>query len=100
MARRGGNRRDRPRFPVGCLVSLVSDKGIPPEGFRPGGGFEVHSEEIPEGSVGIVVNPPFAHYFGVGPGQEIMSWVLVLGVILEVPHFHMRRCDDAETAAG
>jgi hypothetical protein len=36
----------------------------------------------------------------VGPGQEIMSWVLVLGVILEVPHFHMRRCDELEAAAG
>ncbi len=91
------NRRENPRFPTGCLVRVVSDKGIPPEGFRPGGGFDIITEEIPVGSVGVVVNPPSSRYIKPDFDSDIMSWVLVLGQLLEVPHFHLRRCDEVDT---
>lgn len=100
MSRRNANRRPKPRFPIGCLVRIVSDKGIPPEGFRPGDGFDVSTEEIPEGSVGVVVNQPGTRYIKSDLDGEIMSWVLVCGHILEVPHFHLRRCDELETVQG
>ena len=35
---KSGNRQRTPKFPVGELVRVTSDKHIPPEGFRPGSG--------------------------------------------------------------
>jgi hypothetical protein len=70
----------------------VSDKGISPEGFRRGGcGFDVDMAELDEGELGIVVKPPGVRYIKTDPRGEIMSWVLVRGEMLEVPHFHLRR---------
>jgi len=86
-----GNKLPDPRFPVGCLVRIVSGKGISPEGFRRGGsGFSVDMAELDEGDVGIIVKPPGVRYTKTDPGGDIMSWVLVRGEMLEVPHFHLR----------
>jgi hypothetical protein len=47
--------------------------------------------EIPANSIGVVVNSPFSVYDWVIPGQDIMTWVLVCGCLLEVPNSHIRR---------
>lgn len=92
MRKQTGNKLPEPRFPVGCLVRIVSDKGISPEGFRRGGsGFSVDMAELVEGDVGIIVKPPGVRYIKTDPRGDIMSWVLVRGEMLEVPHFHLRR---------
>jgi len=92
VARRSSNRLE-PRFPPGTLVRVVSDNGIPPEGFRLGShGFTVWADEIPDGTLGVVVNTPETTYTRVRRADEdITSMVLVHGEVLEVPHFHIRR---------
>lgn len=85
------NRAPEPRFPVGALVLFVSDRGIMPEGLSPGFGIDAVSEDLEEGDIGIVVKAPHAQYTASVPEDEITSWVLVRGTLLEVPHFHMRR---------
>jgi hypothetical protein len=84
---------------VGCLVHFVSDKGITPEGFTSCGGFDIAVEEIPVGSLGIVVKCPYTRYASWENDANLVSWVLVGGQVLEVPHFHLRRCDDMEAKA-
>ena len=87
-----GGSRAGSRFPVGCLVRFVSDRGITPEGFRfEAGSGSLRVEEVPEGSMGVVVNPPNAVYPGSAMGKDIMCWVLVHGELLEVPFPHLRR---------
>ena len=85
------NRVPEPRFPVGALVRLVSDQGILPEGLSLGFGMDVVSEDLADGDIGIVVNKPCSQYTPCVAQDEITSWVLVRGSLLEVPHFHMRR---------
>lgn len=87
---REGGSRTGSRFPVGCLVRFVSDRGITPEGFRLEVGRGLSVQEVPEGAMGVVVNPPSAVYPGV-MGKDIMCWVLVHGELLEVPFPHLRR---------
>lgn len=99
MTRHSPNRRREQRFPVGCLVHFISDKGIPPEGFTSCGGFDMSVEEIPVGSLGIVVKSPYTAYAPNVYCGDLVSWVLVGGQVLEVPHFHLRRCDDLEAKA-
>jgi hypothetical protein len=86
-----GGSRTGSRFPVGCLVRFVSDRGITPEGFRLTAERGLSVEEVPEGTMGVVVNPPSAVYPGSVMGKDIMCWVLVQGELLEVPFPHLRR---------
>lgn len=79
-----------PKFTVGELVRLVTSRGSPPEGFRTTSAFEACAVEVPEGAVGVVVNPPSSSY-SLHEQGDIMSWVLVDGHVLEVPHPHIRR---------
>ena len=88
---RSGNKREAPKFPVGCLVRLVSSRSMPPEGFRLESGYSITTEEIPDGSLGVIVHPPFVRYVSSDPDRDIMAWVLVGGQVLEVPHIHIRR---------
>ena len=80
-----------PRFAVGDLVRLVAVRGYPPEGFETTHGSDVCVMEIPVNSIGVVVNSPISVYDWVIPGQDIMTWVLVCGCLLEVPNPHIRR---------
>ena len=80
-----------PRFAVGDLVRLVAVRGCPPEGFETTHGSDVCVTEIPANSIGVVVNSPFSVYDWVIPGQDIMTWVLVCGCLLEIPNPHIRR---------
>ena len=92
MARRTGNRVE-PRFPIGTLVRVVSDRDIPPEGFRLGShGFTVWAEEIPDGALGVVVNSSETTYTRVMRSDEdVTAMILIEGEVLEVPYFHIRR---------
>lgn len=75
------------------MVRVVSDRGIPPEGFRLGRhGFMVWAEEIPDGALGVVVNSPETTYTRVMRADEdVTAMVLIEGEVLEVPYFHVRR---------
>ena len=75
------------------MVRVVSDKGIPPEGFRLGShGFTVWAEEIPDGALGVVVKPRDTEYVRVKSDSDgLTAMILLDGEVLEVPHFHIRR---------
>ena len=80
-----------PKFAVGELVRLASRGGYPPEGFQDTGGFDACIMEIPEGSLGVVVHPPATSYSLPKEQRDIMTWVLVNGHLLEIPHPHIKR---------
>jgi len=88
MRRRSDNAGQR--FPIGSLVQFVSFRGAPPEGFRVDSGSRMRVEEVTVGEVGIVVNQPNTSYRSKEMLNDIMNYVLVNGIILEVPCAHLR----------